>query len=80
MDDVGQMATNPQDAGRAEIGPQTLDFTSGGGADGCAEGDVMTWENVRVEDGRLRAAVTGDSCDRGMGSEVTLLFLGASTG
>ena len=79
LDDVGQIATNPQDAGRAEIGPQTLSFTSGGDADGCAEGDVMAWEDVRVEDGQLRGVVNGDSCDRGIGSEVTLLFLGAST-
>jgi hypothetical protein len=75
LDDGGELAADPDDAGMVAIGSQTLTFTTGNRADECAEGDTMVWSNVRVEDGRLRAVVDEDSCGRGLAGNVTLLFL-----
>lgn len=79
LDDAGELATNPQDAGTVEIGPRTLTFVSGASARGCAEGDSMVWRRVGVEDGRIRATVGEDSCGRDLGGAVTLLFLNIDT-
>lgn len=79
LDDAGELGTDPDDAGTVEIGRRTLRFISGGDTRGCAEGDVMVWKRVRLEEGRLLGVVTADSCGRDIGEEITLLFLNVDT-
>jgi hypothetical protein len=74
LDALGDLGDAPQDLGTVEIGDQTLTFTSGGDAHGCADGSRMVWGNVRVEDARLRATVGEDTCGRGL-SEIRLVLL-----
>jgi hypothetical protein len=79
LDDGGELPIAPDDSGRVEIRREMLTFVSGGDARECAEGDVMVWTNVRAEDGRLLATVSEDPCARGIGGEVTALFLNVDT-
>lgn len=79
LDDAGEIASSPRDAGTTVIGALTVTFTSNDGAHGCTAGDVMVWDNVRVEDGKLLARVTADSCDRGLPDEVRLVSLAVDT-
>jgi hypothetical protein len=79
MDDAGALADTPSDAGSLEVGSRTLTFTSGGAANGCAEGDLMVVTNARVKEGAIRGVVSRDDCGRGLEGAVTLLFLEVRT-
>lgn len=75
LDDDGELASTPRDTGTIEAGRGSLTFTSSAGANGCSEGDVMVWEKLRVRGGALHGEVAQDTCDRGIGPQITVLFL-----
>jgi hypothetical protein len=79
LDDAGQLAEAPRDAGNLEIGRRTLTFTSGGAATGCAEGDVLVLGNARVREGGIEGTVSQDSCGRGIQGPIRLMYLDVST-
>ena len=66
---------NSVDSGATQVDPGTVRFLSDGTGSGCALGASMTWENVRIEDGTLRATVTGDACGHEVGHDVVGLYL-----